>query len=249
MQVPKELPLMLGQGYDDTIKTILADPENHMLNISCLSTICKVKIKFTIPVTIYANRRHAIKDVTEYVFNGFFLKGDSICYRFKRGGRTGQYLPFQYVESYEPVRSTVDEFTSFEQFRKKFDTFFITEELIEQLWNEKSAQHGERYKPSDFRPVSKAGKEALRMFLPRFKGVNNTDTSTYSSRTYEGVISYYVEGRYYGRSNTCAFSRDVTVSHQMGFNRVFYCSEQTGGGREHNGLLVNRSTYLWLEDD
>jgi hypothetical protein len=252
MVLPNTIPLLLGCGYDETVSLMLSNPDDHMQNIVRLSKICKVKIKFTQPVTIYPNRRRAIKDVTEYVFSDFFISGDRICYRFKKDGRHGQYLQMQYVESYEPVRTTVNEFRDYEQFKKKFDLFFITEELIKDLWESTSAQHGGKYMPSDFKPVSKAGHEALRMFLRTFKGVNSTDTTGYMERTsvVQGEPTYHIlYGRYYGRSLDCHFSRDVDVSHQIGLNRVFYSSTRTGGGKERNGILANRSTYLWLEDD
>lgn len=252
MVLPKTIPLLLGCGHDETVSLMLSNPEDHMKNIKRLSEICKVKIKFAQPVTIYPNHRRAIKDVTEYVFSDFFLKGDSICYLYKKDGRHGQYLPMQHVESYEPVRTTIDEFNSYEEFKKKFDLFFITEELIKELWESTSAQHGERYKPSDFKPISKFGREALRMFLRNFKGVNSTDTTGYMERSsiVRDEPTYHIlYGTYHGRNSDCHFSRDIDVSHQLGLNRVHYSSERTGGGQERNGLIATRSTYLWLEDD
>jgi hypothetical protein len=252
MILPNTIPLLLGRGYDETVSLMLSNPDDHMQNIVRLSKICKVKIKFSQPVNIYPNSRRAIKDVTEYVFSDFFLKGDMICYRFKKDGRHGQYLQMQHVESYEPVRTTIDEFNSYEDFKKKFDLYFITEELIKDLWEGTSAQHGEKYKPSDFKPVSKAGKEALNSFLRTFKGVNSTDITGYTEKdslvTDEGKY-HILYGHYFGRSFDCHFSRDVDVSHQIGQNRVFYSSTRTGGGKERNGILATRSTYLWLEDD
>jgi hypothetical protein len=248
MKVPDTLPMMLNQGNDETISLILSEPDNHLQNMIRLSKICKVKVKFTRPFTVYANRRHVIKDVTEYTFNGFFQQGNDLCYLFKSGGRHGQYLPLSIVSSYEPVLSTTNVFNSLEQFKKKFDTFFITEELIEQLYNEKSSQTGARYTPSDFKPISAAGKEALRLFLRDFKGVNNTNQSDYPmSKGVSGEAYYSINGCYYGRGG--GKSRDIRVGHQFGFNRVFYSSEYHGCGNGRYGIVVNKSTYLWLEDD
>jgi|WetSurMetagenome_2_1015567.scaffolds.fasta_scaffold50361_2 hypothetical protein len=248
MQIPDTIPMMLGQGNDDTIKVILSEPDNHLQNILRLSKVCKVKVKFTRPFTIYANRRHVIKDVSEYTFNGFFQHGNDLCYLFKGNGRHGQYLPMQLIESYEPVLTSVNIFNSLEEFKKKFDTFFITDELIEQLYTEKSAQTGAKYCPSDFKPVSTAGKEALRQFLMNFKGVSNTDRNDYREYTgSSGNIYYTCNGSYYGRGGST--SRDIRISHQFGFNRVSYSSEFHGCGNGRYGILATRSTYLWLEDD
>lgn len=248
MQIPDMIPTMLGQGMDDTVKMILSEPDNHLQNIIRLSKVCKVKIKLNRPFTVYANRRHAIKDVTEYTFNGFFQHGNDLCYLFKGNGRRGQYLPLSLIESYEPVLSTANTFNSLEDFKKKFDTFFISNELIEQLYNEKSAQTGARYRPSDFRPVSTAGKEALSCFLRNFKGVDNTDQSDYrENKGVSGNTYYTCEGSYYGRGGST--SRDIRISHQFGFNRVSYSSEYHGCGNGRYGILATRSTYLWLEDD
>jgi hypothetical protein len=239
---------MLGQGNDETIKMILTEPDNHLQNIIRLSKVCKVKIKFNRPFTVYANRRHAIKDVTDYIFNGFFQLGNDLCYLFKGNGRQGQYLPLSIIESYEPVLTSVNTFTSLEQFKKKFDTFFITNELIEKLYSEKSAQTGDKYKPSDFKPISTAGKEALRVFLRRFKGVDDTDKTGYTEwKDTEGKPYYVCDGSYYGRGG--GTSRDIRISHQFGFNRVSYSSEFHGCGNGRYGILATRSTYLWLEDD
>lgn len=252
MILPDTIPLLLGQGFDDTVKMIFAEPDNHIMNIVRISKVCRVKVTFFQPETFYLTVRKKIFNVSEYVFPEFFCHGDRLYFKSKRGGRTGLQLSLDRIKSYEPVLSTLNEFNNYEQFKKKFDLFFITEELIKELWEGTSAQHGGKYQPSDFKPVSKAGKEALQQFLRTFRGVDSTDTTGYTERQpwEQGGSPYHIlYGHYFGRNSDCHFSRDVDVSHQLGLNRVHYSSTQTGGGHERNGILATRSTYLWLEDD
>jgi len=252
MILPDTIPLLMGRSFDDTVKMILSEPDNHIMNIVRISKVCRVKVTFHKPESFYITRRKYIKDISEYIFPEFFLSGDRLYYKLKRGGRTGLLISFDRIKSYEPVLTTINEFNNYEQFKKKFDLFFIAEELIKELWESISAQHGGKYQPSDFKPVSKAGKEALRQFLRTFRGVASTDTTGYTEEQpwEENRSPYHIlYGRYYGRNSNCNFSRDVDISHQIGLNRVFYSSTQTGGGHERNGILATRSTYLHLEDD
>lgn len=250
MVLPSTLPTLLNQGNDETLKLMFSNPDDHLQNITRLSKICRVKITFNQPTDIVVNRRKVLRGITEHTFPGFFCKGDTLYYFMKRDGRSGYPLPLSRIKAYEPVGSTVDAFSSYEEFKKKFDLFFISEELIKELWESTSAQHGGKYVPSDFKPISKAGKEALRLFLTRFKGINNTDTSTYSERNnINGNGTYHIcDGNYYG-SGGSSTSRDIKISHQMGFNRVFYSSEYHRCGNGRYGIIATKSTYLWLEDD
>lgn len=250
MVLPKTLPTLLNQGNDDTVKLMLSNPDDHLQNIVRLSKICRVKLTFNQPTNIILNRRKSLRDVTEHTFPGFFSKGENLYYFMKRDGRSGYMLPLNLIKSYEPVGSTIDAFNSYEEFKKKFDLYFITEEMIKSLWDSTSAQHGGKYVPSDFKPISKAGKEALRLFLNKFKGINSTDTSTYSERNnINGNGTYHIcYGNYYGNGGSST-SRDIKISHQMGFNLVHYSSEYHGCGNGRYGILATRSTYLWTEDD
>jgi len=252
MVLPNTIPMLFTHGEndhtDETIKAILSNPNDHLQNIVRLSKVCRVKIRFQNPESFYIRPRKRIENVTEYVFPDFFTKGDTLYYKMKREGRSGYPISLDKIAAYEPVLCSVNKFTSYEQFRKKFDTFFITEELIKELYAEKSSQTGDRYRPSDFKSISTAGKEALRMFLNRFTGVSCTDTKNYSERNFEGKVSYSINSCHYG-SGSSNSSRDVSVEHTMGVPLVHYSSEQTGGGHQRCGLLANRSTYLWREDD
>jgi hypothetical protein len=168
----------------------------------------------------------------------------------KSDSHRGYILPQAQIESYEPVLSTLDLFESYEQFKSKFDTFFITEELIKKLWEGTSAQHGEKYKPSDFKSIGPSGKEALRQLLLGFKGVTSTDTFGYrESTSVDGHIHYRVRDGFCQGSGGSSSSRDVSVSHTLGKNLVHYSSERHGTGNGTYGLIANKNTYLWLEND
>jgi len=246
MQVPETLPLLMGQGNDETIKAILSNPEDHQENLMRLSRICKVKLTFNTPITVWQSRRKFKNDVTEHIFGGFFKCGVGFCYKFSTTSRHGQYLNMDLVKSYEPVFNPA--FKTFEQFKKKFDLFFITEAQIKKLWEETSSQTGQRYTPADFRQIGPAGKKALESFLRQFRGVSNVDPSTYSPRTYAGQ-SYHMADGYCDGTGMGNFSRDISISHRLGNPLVHYASEYSGTGNGRYGLLVTKNTFLWMEDD
>lgn len=248
MILPNTTPLLLGRGYDDTIKAVLAEPENHLMNIMRISKVCRVKVTFSFSQTVWLSRRKRLDNVSEHIFPEFFVKGDTLYYLFKRGGRTGLPISLKHIQAYEPVIDSVDEFKTYEDFKKKFDTQFITENQIKNLWESTSAQHGGKYKPSDFKPISKSGKEALRYFLVDFKGVTSTDPTGYRDYTFDNVTTKHITGTYYGSGGGNG-SRDIRIGHRLGSPQVSYSSEYHGTGNGSYGLLATKSTYLWLEDD
>lgn len=248
MQLPSNIPLLMGMGYDDTVKLILSEPDNHMKNIVRISTICKVKVTFHCSQSFPISRRKRVNNVTSYVFPQFFSIDGKLYYMTKRGGRSGYQISMSNIRSYEPVISTAHKFNNFEDFKKQFDLYFITEEYIKTLWKEKSPQHGENYKPSDFKSISRSGKEALSLFLRRFKGISNTDTESYTHRTFEEK-DYWTATGYYQGTGGSSTSRDISVSHRMGSPIVSYASEYHGTGNGTYGILVSRSKYLWIEND
>ena len=248
MQLPNNIPLLLGMGYDDTVKLILSEPDDHMKNIVRLSTICRIKITFHCSQSFYVTRRKRVNNVISHVFPQFFSIDGKLFYMFKRGGRSGYQISMDNIRSYEPVISTAKKFETFEDFKKQFDLYFITEDYIRTLWEGTSPQHGGKYQPSDFKPISRSGKEALSLFLGRFKGLNNTNTESYTHRTFDGNEYWTATGYYYG-SGGSSTSRDISVSHRMGSPVVHYASEYHGTGNGTYGILVSRSKYLWIEND
>lgn len=248
MILPNNIPLLKGKGHDDTIAKILSEPDEHMKNIVRLSTICRIKITFHCSQSFPVSRRRRVNNVLSHVFPQFFSIDGKLFYMFKRGGRSGYQISMDSIRSYEPVISSANKFETFEEFKKQFDTYFITEEYIKSLWEGRSPQHGDKYMPSDFKPVSKSGKQALSMFLHQFSGINNTDTEKYSHHTFDGSEYWTASGRYYGNGGSST-SRDISVSHRMGSPAVHYASEYHGCGNGRYGILASRSKYLWIEDD
>jgi hypothetical protein len=247
MHFPEEILLLIGQGYDNIVKDIIADPDNHIQNIVRLSKVCKVKLTFKCPIPIYQNR-HSRKIVSEYVFSDFFTQGDLLYYKFKVGGRSGILLSLDNILKYEPAGG-LDKFKDFDTFKKKFDSLYVTDQMIKSLWGEKSSQTGESYKPSDFKPLSSGGKSALKDFNRRFLGVSSTDDSRYSVIRYDDSHSSLFMRACKEGTGGSATSRDISITHTFGNPCVNYASEYSGTGNGRYGMIANSREYLWLEDD
>lgn len=195
---------------------------------------------------------HRSKTATEHVFSRFFASKNGVssttqlCYLPTRKGRTGYLFPsLDTVIKYEPVIETPREdreFDSYEQFKARFDLFFITEGEIQRLWNGKSSQHGGKYRPSDFHRIGPKGKQALSNFLRFFKGINSTDHTGY--RTVED--RQYLQEKYRSYHQ---FGRDISIEHNAKNEFIFYSSEYHNCGNGRYGLLANKKCFLWLEDD
>jgi hypothetical protein len=263
---PENIPLLIGHVTENqapVIEAILKGRTDLQKNLLELGYHWDVKVWFKDPVEIYRIPRWIKKkeedgrvSVTRtrnhtssvHVFHGFFTSNEKLCYKFRRTGRHGGHFPsLELVTRYEPVIASHDEFTSYEQFKAKFDLNFITEDQILGLWTSKSGQHGGQYKPSDFRSIGPRGKEVLRRFLMTFKGVSSTDTTGYHQ--YGNPPSWSLSEKFYSNSPNQTFGRDVSISHTLGIPRVYYSSEYPGCGNGRYGLLVNKNEYLWIEDD
>ena len=137
------------------------------------------------------------------------------------------------------------QFNSYEQFKKKFDTRFITEKVIKELWDGTSAQHGGKYNKNDFRKIGKVGKDVLFRFLAHFKSLD-THTEYYREST-QYDIPVWVLRREHRTDHR--IGRDISISHQTNIDMIHYSSERSGCCNGRYGLLVNENEYLWLEDD
>lgn len=265
---PDNILLLVGQvdgSRASVVEAILKGRTDLRTNLLELGYHWDVKVWFKEPVEIYRIPRWVKKkeedgrvsmtktrsagSSTTHIFHGFFTSGTTphglLCYKFKRTGRHGAHFPgLELVTKYEPIIN-MDKFTSYEQFKAKFDLNFITEDYIQTLWNGTSSQHGGKYKPSDFRSIGPVGKRLLKQFLVTFKGVTSKDQSGYQDRNNYWTLS---EKRY-SSSPSQNVGRDVSISHTLGLPKVFYSSEYPGCGNGRYGLLVNKNEYLWLEDD
>jgi len=244
MKTPDNIPLLMGKGHDNIVRDVLANPEQPVMNIYRLSQAFHIKVIFKEPITLQLNRRKVKQNVKEHIFkNPFFIRHQYVWYPYKKNGNNGEILPVSKIESYEPIPNSIDQFDCYEQFRDMFDPFFIEEDLIRSLWDSNSAQHGERYKPSDFKSLSSNARSALRMFLINFKGINKTDKDIFTKRVIGGKDYYTLSGSYYG------LNKDIRISHQFGTSCVGYKSEVSGGGSNTNGIIATKSKYLWTEND
>jgi hypothetical protein len=168
----------------------------------------------------------------------------TLLYQTTRNSSYGYYFPsLNTVIKYEPVIKIrrKDEFSSYEDFARKFDRRFITESEIQKLWNGTSAQHGGKYVPSDFKRIGPAGRKVLNQFLQLFADVN-TEGKCYSLRSNNKVLESY-------HHTSCQLGRDIRISHTLGQGKVYYSSEFKGYGNGRYGLLANKNEYLHLEDD
>lgn len=274
------------------VESIIANKLNDTQEILlALGRHWKIKVWFKEPVRVNTTRHWIAGEEsgtryyktanvgTVHVFNGFYSGGTyPLCYSIRKNGRNGYIFPdksqdLNLIAKYEVLTNTeLKEFDSYETFKAKFDKSFITEAAIQNLWNSTSAQHGDRYAPSDFKPLPKEAKEALARFIVNFTGirqdiyknpelfppfsiVTNTDTSKYTKRTYEGDERRY----YYFTARGYTNKRDLRISHTIiklpkllpisVDACVRYCSEVKGGGFNRNGWIVNKNTFLHLEDD
>jgi hypothetical protein len=199
--------------------------------------------------TVKSYTSHRVSNV--HIFNQIVLYRGTLLYKTTRNAHHGYHFPnLESVIKYEPVLQpeTKDEFSSLAEFASRFDRRFITESEIQKLWAGYSAQHGGKYKPSDFHRIGPEGKKVLNSFLQLFADVN-TEGKCYQVRHLvvgakeqrRSLDSYHLSHHRLGR--------DIRISHTMGIGHVSYSSEYHGCGNGRYGLLANKNEFLWLEDD
>lgn len=252
--VPKSLIKVIADAENKPIiAQITAGTVSIPQALVGLSKYYPIRLWFSEPATLQCprhwvresdNRKAYITHKTgdTLTVNKFFLHGDTLCYASKKTSRTGYYFDMlDKVVKYDIVlgNATKDAFSTFEQFKGRFDLMFITEDEILKLWNGTSSQHGGKYTPRDFHGMGPRGKQVMNDFLRRFKGVKDTPRGIYDEKGYmrADYRSYHHSGR------------DISISHLFGNSYVWYSSEFSGCGNGRYGLVANKSTFLWLEDD
>lgn len=249
--IPSNIMEFVGQNdlLDGIIESVAHKPDRTpdevKKDLEQFSRFTRIKIKFKDQTLVIYGGKKRYKEVTEHTFARFFLaKGNELYYVLSRNGRRGYHVSFDKIQSYELV--DVDKgdstFKSFEEFRKKFDTRFIQPDFIKNLWNTKSAQHGEQYNKNDFKRFSPAGKRVLRDFLNNFKSISEGGGPGYIQREH----SFVLEERHLTDHH---FGRDIRISHQTDVPCVYYSSEYQGCGNGSYGLIANEHEWLWLEND
>jgi hypothetical protein len=266
--LPTSIPILMGQdlnnGQKDVLQKIMAGQSDPVKNLLDLGQHWKVKVWFTKPVQLRLPRHYTKKKeedgtiswgkkayyayASEHTFNGFFLSNNQLCYKFKKTGRSGWYFPIEDILKYEPLPASSDAFSGYEEFKRKFDLKFITEDEILSLWKGTSAQHGGKYLKSDFKSISTQGRKVMTRFLQSFQGIDKGGMGTpgYMERKYEDKTYYILEEHHYTTRHP---GRDIRISHQTNRPSVYYSSEFAGCGNGTYGLVANKNEYLWLEND
>ena len=215
-------------------------------NLRILSNFGTVKVFYSEPVWIHRNRRsHVTSD--QVTFNHLFKsRGGTLCYSPRSNGRSGWPVSSLDKIVFYELKLKNAEFKDYEEFRMKFDPMFISEDKIKVLWDGKSGQHGGKYNKGDFRKLSRYGQQLMRRFLTNFKGIDAEPGEAYSVKEDHKSLSvtHYSTG-----SQNSNWGRDITISHQTNVPLVYYSSEYPGCGNGRYGLIANKNTYLWIEDD
>ena len=259
MLMSTTVPLLAGISteLDCTISAILSRGDDTLENLTeNLIQLTKfVKVKITLDKAIRLDNRNG-KNLSEVVIGKFFkgrdVRGSAgfLAYSTRhKNVRSGYICPWvQNIKSYEPVIGKLPEnkvFASYESFAKKFDTRFISEDLIKKLYTEKSAQTGERYTPHDFKPIGPRGKTVVQEFLRKFKSITE-ETPYYLDRSIGDHKFKEVNAHHKSYSHT---GRDIDISHTLGQDKVYYMSQFPGCGNGQYGLLATENTWLHLEND
>ena len=250
--------IKMSESQTAVVERILKGQADLRTNLADLNHYWKVRVWFDKPVEIRTGRRYGqVKMKQEHVFSRFFISShNQLCYALSRSHRSGYYLGDQinHIVKYEPVLdphdggAESDEFKSYEQFKKKFDLFFITEEEIQKLWDGTSGQHGGKYRKSDFRRLGRQGKWVMEQFLRFFKGISNGgDLPGYRLET-DGKY-FITRADYTSTSTNMNIGRDIHMTHQTNLGWVYFASEYPGCGNGRYGLIANKHEFLWLEDD
>lgn len=214
---------------------------NQEVEIRTITRIIKEKQSDGTTIRIRTNYNKS----NVHVFNAIRFRPDgSVLYCLTRNSRRGFYFPrLDTVVKYEPVieNPEVDEFRDYEHFAGRFDRRFITESEIQKLWAGTSAQHGGKYKPSDFRRLGPQGKQVMRQFLGLFVNVN-TEGKCYFERSGHKTLEEY-------HNTSHRIGRDIRITHTLGRGSIYYASEFKGCGNGSYGLIANQNEFLHLEDD
>jgi hypothetical protein len=260
--LPQNLPLLIG------VKGPQAEALEKILKgcslsetLAALGKFWKIKVWFSQDVeirvfprvikreeeedgSILRTWRSNYKKSNVHLLNKIALGYDgSLIYCLTKNARQGFHLPrLDLITQYEPVIKT-DEFRDYDHFASKFDRRFINESEILKLWNSHSAQHGGKYKPSDFHKYGPQGKKVLKDFLRLFMDVNTEGKCYVANGTQTG--SKTLSQRYNTNHHT---GRDISIAHTLGQEWVRYISVSF---RIHGsyGLVANMNEFLPLEND
>jgi hypothetical protein len=243
------LPFLDTEAKKQDVRPLFEGETDVLKNILTLSKHWRLRIKFDTPVRVQLNRRRS-QEVTEHVFHGFFWSKthNRLCYANRRPHRIGYTFHWLHnVVSYEPVldTKTKDKFTGYDQFQAKFDRRYITDAEIQTLWNMGSTHHSGQYRPSDFKPFTKIGKDLMKRFDAEYTGIGqppSTPDSGYEAKA--GGSKYYLSKRYYSWDDSRG---DSTISYETTMEYVLYSlCHGKNQKRGKYGLIATKNTYLQL---
>jgi len=248
--IPSDLPLLVGR-HDEVVALITSrgNPDEATLfdNLCELTKYVKVKVWFDCPLNIHMSKYKYSVGATEAVIGRFFkgTTGWGYSPRHERV-RSGYHCIWaSHIIRYEPIvekHSRKEGFSSLEAFARKFDLRFISPEMIKNLYDGTSAQHGGKYAQADFRQLGPRGTEVFTRFMRGFKGLD-VEGPYY----HEGINKLKHYSEHY--SSYSATGRDITISHTLGQDLIHYSSEFSGTANGRYGLLATENTFLHLEDD
>jgi len=276
--IPENLALLVNKltpSQAEVVERIYKGQVDLKANLLDLSKFWKVRVWFDreIDIRIQQHKVFIKKDedgTRHYLYKSHVHTNTHIFHRIntatddtliygttKASLRQWYHFPCtDWVVKYEPVieRERSLEFKSYEQFKARFDPFFITETEIQKLWNETSNQHGGKYKPSDFHNIGPRGKGVLKDFLRSFKGISSTDPNAFlayhlsfsDSRSIGASKELYLDAYYNTRHHS---GRDIKIEHRAKNGFVWYASEYQGCGNGRYGIIANKNTFLWTDDD
>lgn len=206
----------------------------------------KLKLNFIKPMHIPTGSCHLSKKKhTSMEFH--FWVTSNIVRRFKRGGSHGYHLSdniYANIASWELI--VVDDNLTYLEFEKKFDLRFITKKEIFRTWSNNSPQHGDSFKKTDFKSMSKQGRKLLQSFLTQFESVR-VPTLCYKFSMYPSTSTPDLLRENYNPWSEKG--RTITIEHHYPNPYILYASEAKMGGKEKAYLIVNENEVLHLEND
>jgi hypothetical protein len=206
----------------------------------------KFRFVYSCPVTMHTSRYRSKTDSVHTV--GKIFKYDSYyCYAPNSNSRRGWEIGTDDLVSITVIQKKADLFNSLDEFAKRFDKRFITDEEITRLWESKSNQHGNQYRPSDFRRVSKVMKEKVKQFAETVKDIRPLQDKKNTPQGF--VTNEYGVFCTVDHQSWHHTGRDIEISYKLGHPFVWYKSEFHRCGNGSYGILATESTWLHLEDD
>ena len=177
------------------------------------------RLHFDRPLSFWAGRRY--QDVKNFTVRTFMNQCGGLYVSARKNATLYKFEHLDKVVRLEVLEPKPDKFANFIEFAKIFDRRFISDEKINELWQE-------RRPPSDFRRMGKRAQDLLQEFLRSF-----TDWR-------ESGISYNQDNRLISQYR-CWGNQGMKISfeHLAGNGLVWYSTTYQYSPRARYYLLVN----------